>query len=428
MNGEPATTALNLVVCPPNLHIDEDNPFDSLSQHLFENRVLAFERLNDRSLGQSWNTLIADLSSPTSRFWSTRACVEQTAQSFGLHPRSLQVALEVSLRGMQVEQELDRDQSGAISRACAAALVVLAGNVPALVPQILLPALIARRPLIFKLPDASAPFHRAVLAHLIALEPSLQHVLAAASWDSTESSGRFERQLQAARPALDPVLVYGGKAAVESYEQRFANRTFHAFGPKFSAALVFDDGQQDPRWPHQIARDIALFEQQGCLSVASVLLVSPEPALIERRASQLAASLEELTTSLPLPRSPANAVAARHWLDGEILAGRTVAGDLSTGGAVVVTDAFQPAPGARTVTLVPCDNLETAIDTIEQLQSRSQSIQGLSLAGVPPQAAAAIGSQLATIGIERIAPAGSLQATDLSWRNGGIDLTEALAP
>ena len=329
---------------------------------------------------------------------------------------------------MRVTEPTGQASSRTTPQRCAPALAVVAGNVPVLLPQILLPALTAQRPMIFKLPTNSAPFHQAVLEHLIALAPDLEHVLAAVSWDSKTSDGAIERLVADARPAVEPVLIYGSQSAVESYQAHFADRRVYAFGPKFSAALVIDDDQQEPEWLERVALDVALFEQQGCLSVTSILLVQPKAEAVKNRAHQLAQALENLTDRLPLPPSgDVNSTAARHLLDSEVLAGSTVAGDLSTGGAVVVAATMRPSPGARTVSLVAQDHLQTALSTIEQMQDQTTAIQGIAIAGVTPQTTAMVKSRLTALGIERIVEAGSLQHTDPDWKNGGIDLVQVLS-
>src|SRR5690606_21017527 len=141
--------------------------------------------------------------------------------------------------------------------------VVLAGNVPGLAAQTVLPALLAGRPLLIKSASSEPLFAPALIGALARREPALGEAFAAFTFP-----GEAPEATEAAFSHAELVLAYGGQGALTALRERLERkpgRRFVGQGPKASVALV--GGRHDPlSTGRALARDIALLDQRGCLS------------------------------------------------------------------------------------------------------------------------------------------------------------------
>jgi len=306
--------------------------------------------------------------------------------------------------------------SEAASRA--PAFVVLAGNVPALAVQPLLPALVMRRPALLKSASAEPLFAPAFVAALARRLPAIGDGVAALTWvggDPTLEAPVLAR--------ADPVLVYGGRAAVTDLQRRAAGRVVD-YGPKLSFAVVGADADL-ARAAAGVARDVALFDQRGCLSV--------QAAFVEGGAARATAFGEALATALAafaieLPPGAVDAMQASavQQIRGAAEMRGALASRLPIGaGTVVVEPAgapLVPSPGLRTVRVYPVTSLKALP---EMLARWCGLLQGAALAG---ESALALAPALAHLGVSRCTAPGELQAADASWHNGGHDPLDVLSP
>jgi hypothetical protein len=290
--------------------------------------------------------------------------------------------------------------------------VVLAGNIPGLAVQSLLPALLLGRPLIFKNASAEPWFAPALVAALVAREPALADAYAAVTF----AGGEVEA-LEAAFELASPVLAYGGGEAIAALSTRFGDRLV-AHGPKASLAVVSRDA--DPVCTARgLARDIALFDQRGCLSVQAVYTDGDAGEL----ASALAWALRLESARLPAGPIDAPAAAAVQQLraEAELRTGSLQELQIGEGTVLVESESFfRPVPGLRTVRVHGLKDLEELVAILEPWRGK---LQGVALAGAR---ARSLSNDLALLGFSRLAPAGELQSADASWANGGIDPLEAL--
>lgn len=289
--------------------------------------------------------------------------------------------------------------------------VFLAGNLPALAVQPLLPALALKRPIVLKSPSAEPLFAPAFVRALCRAEPALEPALAAITW------GGGDTALEA--PILDraaTVLAYGEQAAVDSVASR-ARGTTVAYGPKTSLAVVAADA--DPASVATgLARDIALFDQRGCLSIQAIYTDGDARAL----ASALTAALTERARRWPAgPLDPVAAAGVQQLrLDAKLRG--LFQPELPMASGTVVVDPlpeFQPSPGLRSVRVLPID----LDQVVPRLAGWTGRLQGAALAG---QGAWHLEPELARLGVSRCAVPGRLQEPDALWHNGGIHPLEAL--
>jgi Acyl-CoA reductase (LuxC) len=359
----------------------------------------------------AWGDTVATFLRPGSL--ERRALDPPLARLSGLSREGLKAGLEAVLGGVRREAA-----APLVARAAPPAesvgpvLAVLASNLPGLAVQPLLPALLVRRPVLLKSPSAEPLFAPAFLAALVRREPRLEDAVAAATWPGGQAE--LEAPVLA---GVGTVLAYGERETLDDLERRAPGKVI-CYGPQTSLAAI--GATVDPREAAAgLARDVALFDQRGCLSVAAVYTVGDASALAER----LREALQDLGRRWP-PGPAARPVlaAVQHLrLEAEMRGlWRSFLG-LREGTVVVDPDPrFRPSPGLRTVRVHPLEDLCLLPQILEPWRGR---LQGVALAG---EDAWKLEPRLRELGISRCALPGELQSPDATWQNGGIDLIERL--
>lgn len=359
-----------------------------------------------RDLTIAWEALVADVLDQRSTFWDPKF-EEAVAAETGMHRRTLHASLRVGLDGLRCP-----DRFPVESRTAEPMAAVLAGNVPVLAPQILLPALLRRRGALIK-PASNAPtFTERFVDALRSRLGISRTAYLSVRWPGGDELDRVVGTL------FDRIAVYGGEGAVA----RFANLERTAdqmvlFGPKSSVALLSDHVAPDL---DGLARDVALFEQRGCLSVTTVYLLEPHGSPHELAAG-LSRALDALAEALPPAADMAATSAARQWMDVARLTGRPAFGTPGRSGVVVDAPGAGRSPGGRSVSVRP-----TTVEELTPILTADRDrIQGLSSTGIVSIPEGIL--DLAHASAWRIAPAGELQHAGIDWRNGGVDLIEWLS-
>jgi hypothetical protein len=358
----------------------------------------------------AWRFALGTLLEPSSA--PRRALDGTLTKALRLSPAGLQAGLEAIASGMlgASAEELFRaaDRRPRAARR-GPALVILASNLPGLALQTVLPALACGRALIVKSSQHEPCFAPALLRALSSAEPELASAFAALTWGH---GAALESELLA---RCDPVLAYGGRDALDALRPRVAGRLVE-YGAKLSIALVGADATAAE--VGHLARDIALFDQRGCLSVQIALSFAP----VERVAAGLAAGLDHEAELLPPgPATLEESAALRRELDLARLRGLAVT--TARAGCVIAEPrgaALRPSPGQRCVRL---HGVESIDDLGQLLAPLTGAIQGVALAGIPRGDVEAL---LTGLGVSRIAPCGTLQETDARWQNGGVDPVDVL--
>jgi hypothetical protein len=306
-------------------------------------------------------------------------------------------------------------------------VVLLSSNLPALAVQPLLPALAARRSVLLKSPSAEPLFAPAFLRALARRLPAVDPAVAAITWrggDTAVEAPLLER--------AGVVLAYGDEETVADLEWRTAEAgraRFVAYGPKTSLAVLGSDAPPAPEVVRGLARDVALFDQRGCLSLAAVYLEGEAAA--RRLADALAGELGRLARELPPgPADPAAAAAVQQVRAEADLRGlhrpRLGGGSgeplpLAAGTVIVEPEpAFRATPGLRTVRIHPLPDLGRLPEVLAPWRGR---LQGAALAGA---SASSLAPALTELGVSRLAAPGELQRPDALWHNGGVHPLAAL--
>ncbi len=389
-----------------------------LFAHLAGPGAAALAAVENAALLAAWGDTVEAFLDPRSP--ERRRLEPALVSSSGLSPAGLGAGLAAVLGGVRapharvmLERHGDR---AAAARQRTPALAVLAGNLPGLAVQPLLPALLLRRPLLLKSASAEPLFAPAFVGALARRLPALGEGIAAATWAGGNAS--LEAPVLA---AAGRVLAYGGRDAVADLDRRAPGRVVD-YGPKLSFALLAGDLDL-ARAAAGVARDVALFDQRGCLSVQAAF-VAPAAAA-PGFAAQLAAALAALATELPAGPVEARPAAAVQQLRGEAELLGTLVGRLPlAAGTVVLASAgasLVPSPGLRTVRVHPLDATD---ELLLRLAGWRGLLQGAALAGTD---AWELAPALTALGVSRCAPPGELQAADARWHNGGHDPLQVLS-
>jgi hypothetical protein len=403
----------------------------------------ALRELPGEALIEAWGATVDAFLDPGSP--ERRELAAPLAALCALSPAGLDAGLAAVLGGMRRPHAaalLARASQLSASASGAPVLVVLASNLPALAVQPLLPALALRRPVLLKSPSAEQLFAPAFLASLVRREPRLAGSVAAATWPGGDAD--LEAPLLA---AMGTVVAYGGSEALADLARRAPGKLV-AYGPKMSVAAIdmTDTDMADTgggcgaslaALAAGLARDVALFDQRGCLSVVAVY-VAGGLAAAHRLAGHLQAALAELAERWPPGPAAAPALAAVQQARAEAemrglwpAASHTSAPppavqsslpSLPAAGTVLVEPALElrTSPGLRTVRVHPLHDLERLPEILAPWRGH---LQGAALAG---SAAWRLVPRLAALGISRCAVPGDLQSPDAAWHNGGIDPLVAL--
>jgi len=382
----------------------------NLAQVLAREGTPALAAIADRELLAAWAETVARFRDPAS---PERRVLEPALPALaGLSPAGLAAGLEVVLAGVDGAPAASLLARARPLPAPGPALVVLAGNLPGLGLQALWPALALRRPVLLKSASREPLLLPAFLAALVRRLPALAPGVAAATWQGGD------------RPLEDPllaavarVLAYGDQPALADLARRAPGRVIGQ-GPKASVALA-GAGEEPARIAFGLARDVALFDQQGCLSIHAVYTSGDGTTLAEALVDALRAVAR---TWPPGPAPLPLAAAVRQAREEAALRGLPVLElPLAEGTVIVEPDpAFRPSPGLRTVRIHPVADLATAVAALAPWRGR---LQGATLAG---DEAWAQETALRALGLSHLAPPGKLQQVDVGWANGGIDPLVAL--
>ena len=220
------------------------------------------------------------------------------------------------------------------------------------------------------------------------------------------------------------VVAYGDDLTIESLHNR---PNMIGFGSRVSAAVVTPGAINPPRIDRVaelLARDVALFEQLGCLSLHHVFVVSHTGDAARDLAIRMSAALERMGKSMPPAKIPLRDAAEIRGLR-ERARWRRIAGEpveLFEGDRLEWTvvfelrpGSFEVSPGFRTVHVTGVRDLGEFRDCLAGVLGR---IEAMAVAGDESEAAD-IGATVEAIGIPYVCAPGEMQSPPLDWRHGG---------
>jgi hypothetical protein len=214
------------------------------------------------------------------------------------------------------------------------------------------------------------------------------------------------------------VVAYGDDATIEALHRR----NVIGFGSRVSGALIALDGIEPSRIDKVadlLARDVALFEQLGCLSLHHVFVVSPDGHAARALAVRMSAALERLGESMRAARVPLHDGAAIRGVR-ERARWRAIAGEqveLFEGRGLEWTvifeakaDSFKVSPGFRTVQVTGVRDLAEFRACIAPVSGR---IEAMAVVGEDCEIEAR------AMGVPYVCAPGEMQSPPLDWRHGG---------
>jgi hypothetical protein len=210
------------------------------------------------------------------------------------------------------------------------------------------------------------------------------------------------------------VVAYGDDATIESLRSR---SDLVGFGSRVSAALI--DGSCINGMAELLARDVALFEQLGCLSLHHVFVASFDGRAARDLAIRMAKALERLAKSMPPARIPVRDAAeirgVRERARWRAISGELV--ELFEGRGLEWTvvfeaqaDSFRVSPGFRTVHVTAVRDLAEFRKCIGNMSRR---IEAVAVAGDGCE------TEARAMKIPYVGAPGEMQSPPLDWRHGG---------
>jgi acyl-CoA reductase-like NAD-dependent aldehyde dehydrogenase len=334
------------------------------------------------------------------------------ARAVGLALDHLWSALRARELGAVVRTELDAPLAAPPDLA----FHVLAGNVPGAGVFGLIAALLAGVPSLVKAARRE-PLLPALVASSIADEDArLGAALAVTPW-----AGGDTGLDGAAIAAAELVLAYGRS---ETLTQIAAHDPRHLlrFGPRVSVGLVAREAV-DRQTAAACALQVALFDQQGCLSPQIVLVEESDRAVTERFVAAVMAELARLQGTLPraplsLPEATAGWRHLEHarWRAQEGAALAVHADPLGRFSVICDRTGVLPTtPLNRHLILVPVAALAAAGTT---LRSITGCVEAVGYAGPEARLTEAVAVAVACEA-PRLCPLGRLQRPPFGWRQSG---------
>lgn len=330
--------------------------------------------------------------------WSHDPALRQVLPTQALlHPDTVAAGVAIAAEALTIDAMTDLAEREATPAPPQPWLVaqVVASNVPALaVPAIALGCL-AGVAVVVKSGRADRVSAGAFQRALAAADAELAATVVTAYWPG----GDAERE-EIVLGRADRIIATGSDESVAALYRRFGARVV-GFGERASIAVLGRDAVTR-HVAAELAIDVALHDQRGCLSPRAVYVEGDHEAF----AAELAAALDAVSTALPSgPLDAAaraahrTAVAAAEW------AGATVYG--GPAGTVLATEREQSGdvPGRRTVTVHPWGRW------MQRLLAGRVECVGTADVGLDLDA-------LRALGVSRVCRPGRMQRPPLSWPRG----------
>ena len=381
------------------------------------------ERLRARSVDAilgSIDGVVAGWLAPKSQW---RELAERALPSVtGFSPQMIRHGLPTllaPLRGEQIGALLDAEltQRRILDARPGPRLIVhvLSGNIPGLASVPLVLSLAVRSPALVKTAAGDPVFAPLFAASLAEQDPELAASVAVAHW------GGGDAALEAvAFAAAELVVASGADATIAAIAAKAPGRVI-GHGHKISFAVDAAECLADAAAgdvARRLAYDVALWDQQGCLS-PQVCFVEADRARAQEFAGRLAAALREWASELP-PRRMTLAEKAAVWRfreEAEWTGVPLYASPDASGWSVTVEEGVQLLPTClnRCVRVVGVPDLAMLATALRPHRQHLEAT-GMAIGAARREAVTAM---LSRCGVHRVCPLGTMQLPTLAWQPGG---------
>jgi hypothetical protein len=298
------------------------------------------------------------------------------------------------------------------------ALHIIAANTPLLAWSSVARALLVESASIVRTPS-DAPevlaWTELFVQALGSVDAEIAGLVSIETWPSTNES-----ITTAFCDAADAVLVYGSDATVARVETLVAaDKSFVGYGHRSSFGLVLTGADFESAAAGSAA-DIAIFDQQGCLS-PQILFVEGSNADIARFGSILVEELRKIREVFP-PRAMAQAAAIREAIDlSRMQAATSAIVDPELRFSVIrharIPEAISHGHGI--VNLIPVQTWRNGLELLSRLGLQHR-LQGASISAPSCDMQRFVMSEVCEFGVWYVCEAGHLQTPPFNWRENGI--------
>jgi hypothetical protein len=325
-----------------------------------------------------------------------------------------------------VERELGALGKGRIATGFPLTAVLLGGGVPTPALPALAAPLVLGSPVLVRTSSHDPVTARVFAAALAEEDPELAAALALVSFPSDDDAALAELL------AAPCVVAFGSDETVTAVGARLGPaQRFVRHGHRLSVAVLGEaalSGRGLEDAAAALALDVALWDQQGCLSPVAAYALGVDRVPDEVLAA-LEAAFAEAASRWPRGRLPADA-SARFRVEQDTAELRAAAGAdvrVARGSAFVLVAepdaAFRGSPLHRFLRIHPAPSPEQLLAALAPL---GPHLAAVGVAGLGP-VAGRLAPELAGLGAARVCPLGTLQAPPLEWCHDQLGVLLPLA-
>ncbi|MBN2379903.1 acyl-CoA reductase [candidate division WOR-3 bacterium] len=300
---------------------------------------------------------------------------------------------------------------------------VFAGNVPGLPVANIVYSLLMKSAILGK-SSSEEPLFSALFAKTLSeVNPQLARCVAMVSWKGGNEA--IEKQ---AFGASDAVIVYGAEHSVNEVRKRVPPEVrFISYGHKLSFGIIGREAlavNKVKKTAQKAARDVSLFDQQGCLSPHVFYVETGGETTPKEFSKLLADQMETLSQTIPRGRvsvdEAAQIIQLRGACEFKELTGDGFEIHTSPNGTdwtvIYEQDAtFVPSCLNRTIRVKPVADASEVVALVEPVKSYLQTVG----AALPEDRLINIADKMGQLGVDRISPIGKMTGPSIFWHHDG---------